>query len=77
MSLTRVSSVDGFERERRGSNVSSRRMSFNPFTDQMPSTTDRKHSIVTTSLPFEEISKRKRIGRFVRWCRRSLLTDVI
>ncbi|KIW88046.1 uncharacterized protein Z519_11156 [Cladophialophora bantiana CBS 173.52] len=61
MSLTRVSSIDGFERERRGSGVSSqRRMSFNPVTEWMPPK-DRKPSIVSIALQFEEVSKRKRI----------------
>ncbi|EXJ70704.1 uncharacterized protein A1O5_05694 [Cladophialophora psammophila CBS 110553] len=61
MSLTRVASIDGFERERRGSSVSSqRRMSFNPVTEWMPPK-DRKASIVSIALQFEEVSKRKRI----------------
>ncbi|OAP64537.1 hypothetical protein AYL99_00509 [Fonsecaea erecta] len=65
MSLTRVASVDGFERERRGSNVSShRRMSFNPVSDWMPPK-DRKPSVVTIALQFEEVSKRKRIVQVV------------
>ncbi|KAK5451944.1 hypothetical protein LTS15_007667 [Exophiala xenobiotica] len=62
MSLTRVSSVDGFERERRGSRDSSRRrMSFNPFNDHVPSTLRRKASVVSVALQFEEVSKRKRL----------------
>ncbi|KAH0837686.1 Protein FMP42 [Fonsecaea pedrosoi] len=61
MSLTRVASVDGFERERRGSHVSShRRMSFNPVSEWIPPT-DRKPSLVSVALQFEEVSKRKRI----------------
>lgn len=62
MSLTRVGSIDGFDRERRGSNVSShRRMSFSPFSEPMPPR-DRKASLVPTVVQYEEVSKRKRIG---------------
>ncbi|OAG36586.1 hypothetical protein AYO21_09243 [Fonsecaea monophora] len=65
MSLTRVASVDGFERERRGSHVSShRRMSFNPVSEWIPPT-DRKPSLVSVALQFEEVSKRKRIVQVV------------
>ena len=63
MSLTRVVAGDGFERARRGSNVSShRRMSFSPVGDWMPPK-DRKPSLVSTALQFEEVSKFKRICR--------------
>lgn len=62
MSLTRIASVDGFERERRGSNVTApRKMSFNPISDWSPPQ-DRRPSIVEVALQFEEVSKRKRIG---------------
>ncbi|KIX07727.1 uncharacterized protein Z518_02381 [Rhinocladiella mackenziei CBS 650.93] len=65
MSLTRLSSVDGFERERRGSSVSSqRRMSFNPVSEWVPPA-DRKASVVTAALQFEEVSKKKRIAQVV------------
>ncbi|KAI1609156.1 MFS transporter, LAT3 family, solute carrier family 43, member 3 [Exophiala viscosa] len=65
MSLTRVASVDGLERERRGSSVSShRRMSFNPFTDRVPDG-HRKPSVVSAALQFEEVSKQKRILQVV------------
>lgn len=64
MSLTRVASVDGFERERPGSSSSSRRrMSFNPFSDQLPPA-HRKASVVTEALQFEEVSKQKRLGEW-------------
>jgi hypothetical protein len=63
MSLTRVASVDGFERERRGSNVSShRRMSFNPFSDAMPPK-DRRPSLVPTVMLYDEVSKQMRLGK--------------
>ncbi|EXJ83624.1 hypothetical protein A1O1_07247 [Capronia coronata CBS 617.96] len=65
MSLTRVASVDGLERERRGSSVSSpRRMSFNPMSDWAPPT-DRRPSLVQAALEFEEVSKQKRIVQVV------------
>ena len=64
MSLTRVGSVDGFERARGDSNVSAhRRMSFSPVSDWMPPK-DRKPSLVSTALQFEEVSKFKRICRW-------------
>jgi hypothetical protein len=65
MSLTRVASVDGFERERRGSNVSTpRRMSFNPVSDWVPQKDhERRESVVTAALQFEEVSKRKRVRK--------------
>lgn len=62
MSLTRVSSVDGFERDRQGSNVSQhRRMSFSPVGDWSPPH-DRKASVASAALAVEEVSKSKRIG---------------
>ncbi|ETI19962.1 hypothetical protein G647_08977 [Cladophialophora carrionii CBS 160.54] len=65
MSLTRVASVDGFERERRGSNASShRRMSFNPFNDPMPPK-DRRPSLVPTVMLYDEVSKQRRIAQVV------------
>ncbi|KAK6387386.1 uncharacterized protein PV06_04969 [Exophiala oligosperma] len=65
MSLTRVASVDGFERERPGSSSSSRRrMSFNPFSDQLPPA-HRKASVVTEALQFEEVSKQKRLVQVI------------
>ena len=61
MSLLRVGSIDGFDRERRGSNVSShRRMSFSPLSETMPPK-DRKASILPDVVLFEEVLKRKRI----------------
>jgi MFS family permease len=60
MSLARVGSVDGFERERRGSNVSTaRRMSFSPVSD-WPPPSDRKSSVISITT-FEEVPKGKRI----------------
>jgi multisubunit Na+/H+ antiporter MnhC subunit len=60
MSLARLGSVDGFERERRGSNVSTaRKMSFSPVSD-WPPPSDRKSSVI--SIPtFEEVPKGKRV----------------
>ncbi|RVX65891.1 hypothetical protein B0A52_10255 [Exophiala mesophila] len=63
MSLTRLASVDGFERERRGSNVAApRKMSFNPISDWSPPH-DRRPSVVSVALQFEEVSKTKRIAQ--------------
>lgn len=60
MSLARVGSVDGFERERRGSNVSTaRRMSFSPVSD-WPPPSDRKSSVISITT-FEEVPKGKRV----------------
>lgn len=60
MSLARIASVDGFERERRGSNVSTaRRMSFSPVSD-WPSSSDRKTSVISIAT-FEEVPKGKRV----------------
>ena len=57
MSLARVGSVDGFERERRGSNVSiARSMSFSPVPDWQ----DRKPSVLSITT-FEEVPKAKRV----------------
>ncbi|EXJ87515.1 hypothetical protein A1O3_04475 [Capronia epimyces CBS 606.96] len=65
MSLTRVSSVDGLERSRRGSSASAhRRMSFNPVAEWVPPT-DRRPSIVQAALEFEEVSKQMRIVQVV------------
>ncbi|KIW11674.1 hypothetical protein PV08_10976 [Exophiala spinifera] len=65
MSLTRVASVDGFEREGPGSGASSRRrMSFNPFSDQLPPA-HRRTSVVTEALQFEEVSKQKRLVQVI------------
>jgi hypothetical protein len=62
MSLTRVASIDGFDRARRGSSASShRRMSFSPFNDAMPPK-DRKASIVPIATQYDQVSKQKRIG---------------
>ncbi|KAJ9664146.1 hypothetical protein H2198_000364 [Neophaeococcomyces mojaviensis] len=63
MSLTRVASTEGFERDGRDSNTSSaRRLSFSPMTDhlQRMSTADRKASVVAP-LQFAEVPKSKRI----------------
>jgi len=61
MSLARVGSVDGFDRERRGSTVSQqRRMSFNPISDWVPPR-ERGSSVVEAALAFEEVSKEKRL----------------
>ena len=64
MSMTRVAAVDGLERQRRGSNVTeARRMSFNPVSDWVPPKDDRRLSNDSTPLAFEEVSKRRRIGK--------------
>lgn len=62
MSLTRVASVEGFERNTIDSNVSStRRLSFNPMPDlaQLPPS-DAKAAVVQ-ELQFQEVSKPRRI----------------
>ncbi|EHY57248.1 Protein FMP42 [Exophiala dermatitidis] len=64
MSLTRVASVEGFDRERRGSNSSHHRMTFNPVSEWAPPN-DRKPSLVHAALEFEEVSKQKRIVQVV------------
>jgi hypothetical protein len=64
MSLTRVASIDHFERDRRGSNVSqNRRMSFNPVAELVPPKEDRRPSLVAAAVEFEEVSKSKRAGK--------------
>ena len=65
MSLARVGSIDGFDRARRDSHVSShRRMSFSPFNENMLPT-DRKASLVLpTVVQQDEVSKGKRICRW-------------
>ena len=61
MSLARVGSVDGFERERRGSNVSiARSMSFSPVPDWQMIDSDRKPSVISITT-FEEVPKAKRV----------------
>ena len=62
MSLTRVASVEGFERNNIDSPVSSpRRLSFNPMSDRgQPSPFDRKASVVQ-ELHFQEVSKTRRV----------------
>lgn len=67
MSLTRIASVEGFERQRLGSNASTeqRRMSFNPISDWIPpkDVYDRRPSLLNEALMTEEVSKRKRVGK--------------
>ncbi|RMZ86932.1 hypothetical protein DV736_g5836, partial [Chaetothyriales sp. CBS 134916] len=66
MSLTRVSSVDQFERERRGSHASMhQRMTFNPVTDLVPPKDDRRESILEIALDFDEETKTKRVVQVV------------
>ena len=68
MSMTRVSSTDHYEQERRGSNVSQhRRMSFNPVSDWTPPKEDRRDSVAAV-LQFEEVSKTKRFGKNFTAC---------
>lgn len=61
MSLVRVPSIDGLERQRRGSDVvSSRSLSFSPMEERSKSPAGRKVSAVAVPLQFEEVSKGKR-----------------
>ena len=66
MSLTRVASVEGFERNNIDSRAASpRRLSFNPMPDlRQPSSSDRKASVVQ-ELHFEEVSKTRRVVQTV------------
>lgn len=65
MSLTRVSSIDGFEREPESGSLRPRRMSFSPIPQLDRESMDRKQSIVT-ELVFVEVPKKKRMGKFLR-----------
>jgi MFS family permease len=62
MSLTRVSSIDQFERDAPTAGFEHRRMSFNPVTDWIPPKKGDEPPTAASVLEFEEVSKTKRLG---------------